>query len=153
MLRQSRDFHLILRQEPTIIFAPPIPTHFNRLLSNGFGTVYTIPTPNPIKQPNIVPSTARYRAVHAPERNIENFGFSCSSIADTELSLNRCRCALACLFHLEQPCPARYAARLQGGRDGKADCLFRAASVRYHKVCRHGVKSMFQAFHRCVKRL
>ena len=63
------------------------------------------------------------------------------------------RCALACLFHLEQPCPARYAARLQGGRDGKADCLFRAASVRYHKVCRHGVKSMFQAFHRCVKRL
>ena len=38
-------------------------------------------SPNPIKQPNIVPSTARYRAVHAPERNIENFGFSCSSIA------------------------------------------------------------------------
>ena len=48
-------------------------------------------------------------------------------------------CLSDVLLDLKQPCAARDAIALEGGRDGKADGLIRPALIRDHEVGVHGV--------------
>lgn len=54
--------------------------------------------------------------------------------------------------YLREAASVSDALRFHLGRDSKAECVFAASCVRYHKVCFKRIQASLGAFYGCIKR-